>query len=322
MMKLKTIVKIAVSALLLLLLIQTVELKTFQSVLTTVSPTMVLLVAVGYLGGQVLGAIKWWLILQSQERQFHDETRNTIPRQAGIPFSRVFRAYFSGMFVNVLGVGTVGGDMTRAILISDENHSKTMCLATVAADRAHGLVVLACIGALSVVLFGGNMLPFWLWATLGAGGVAVVVAWFLGPRFLLAIMPANHFLRDKAEQLARAIPRDRATITTITLLSTIFHLWQILLHQGIALALGITIPWKTLLVSVPFVNVLSNLPISWQGLGVRENGYAFFLVPSVIGYEQAIAMGVIWLFAVTASGIVGGLVSLATKSTGSSSVKN
>jgi uncharacterized membrane protein YbhN (UPF0104 family) len=77
-----------------------------------------------------------------------------------------------------------------------------------------------------------------------------------------------------------------------------------------AQALGVTVPWPTLLVSIPFVNVLSNLPISWQGLGVRENGYAFFLVPNSLDYEQALAMGVIWLFAVTSSGAIGGLLSL------------
>jgi len=311
-MTIKTLLKFIVSGLLLYILVRTIELEDFQRVVSKVSPLMVVLVALGYMGGQLISVVKWWMILRGNEGSGAQgqETTSTNHGAAGISLKKVAQAYFTGMFVNVLGIGTVGGDMTRAIIVSDAHHPKTMCLATVAADRAHGLVVLTFIGVLSVVLFGGNMLPLWLWLLLSLGGCGVVLLWFIGPEILLRIVPESHQLRIKAEQLSRAIPRDPPTVLMITVLSVIFHLWQIALHQGMAQALGATIPWPTLLVSIPFVNVLSNLPISWQGLGVRENGYAFFLVPNVLDREQALAMGVIWLFAVTTSGAIGGLLSL------------
>jgi uncharacterized membrane protein YbhN (UPF0104 family) len=196
------------------------------------------------------------------------------------------------------------------MLVSDSDHPKTICLATVVADRAHGLVVLLCIGILSVLFFGGNVLPFWLWLTLSVGGILVILGWFIGPEFLLYLVPKDHPFRVRVEQLSQSIPRDRGTLTSITILSLIFHLWQITLHQVMASALSVGISWPTLLVSIPFINVLSNLPISWQGLGVRENGYAFFLVPHSLLYEQAVAMGVIWLFAITSSGALGGLIAM------------
>lgn len=311
-MTIKTLLKFIVSGLLLYILVRTVELEDFQRVISKVSPLMVVLVAFGYMGGQLISVVKWWLILRGNEGRVTRRLDTVAIKHQPVRISlkKVAQAYFTGMFVNVLGIGTVGGDMTRAILVSDANHPKTMCLATVAADRAHGLVVLTMIGVISVVLFGGNMLPLWLWLTLSVGGLGVVLLWFFGPELLLRIVPESHQLRIKAEQLSRAIPRDPATVLAITVLSLIFHIWQIGLHQGMAQALGVTVPWPTLLVSIPFVNVLSNLPISWQGLGVRENGYAFFLVPDTLDYEQALAMGVIWLFAVTSSGAMGGLLSL------------
>jgi len=311
-MTIKTLLKFIVSGLLLYILVRTIELEDFQRVISKVSPTMVVLVAIGYMGGQFISIIKWWMILRGNEGagvQRNSAIAND-HKPARVTLKKVAQAYLTGMFVNVLGIGTVGGDMTRAIIVSDVNHPKTMCLATVAADRAHGLVVLTFIGVISVVLFGGNMLPLWLWLVLSLGGFCVILLWFIGPEILLRVVPETHQLRLKAEQLSRAIPRDPATVLMITALSVVFHLWQIGLHQGMAQALGVTVPWPTLLVSIPFVNVLSNLPISWQGLGVRENGYAFFLVPNTLDYEQALAMGVIWLFAVTSSGAVGGLLSL------------
>jgi hypothetical protein len=311
-MTIKTLLKFIVSGLLLYILVRTIELEDFQRVISRVSPLMVVLVALGYMGGQLISVVKWWMILRGNEStsSARNDGTSTDHKPARISLKKVAQAYFTGMFVNVLGIGTVGGDMTRAIIVSDTDHPKTMCLATVAADRAHGLVVLTFIGVISVIFFGGNMLPLWLWLVLSLGGFGVILFWFFGPLILLWIIPETHQLRIKAEQLSRAIPRDPGTVLTITALSVIFHLWQIGLHQGMAQALGVTVPWPTLLVSIPFVNVLSNLPISWQGLGVRENGYAFFLVPNTLDSEQALAMGVIWLFAVTSSGATGGLLSL------------
>jgi uncharacterized membrane protein YbhN (UPF0104 family) len=311
-MTIKTLLKFIVSGLLLYILVRTIELEEFQRVISKVSPLMVVLVVIGYMSGQLISVVKWWMILRGNEGRDtrRNNTKSTNDRPVRISLKRVAHAYFTGMFVNVLGIGTVGGDMTRAILVSDANHPKTMCLATVAADRAHGLVVLIFIGVISVALYGGNMLPLWMWLTLSVGGFGVILFWFFGPELLLRVVPESHHLRIKAEQLSRAIPRDPSTVLMITVLSIVFHLWQVGLHQGMAQALGVTVPWPTLLVSIPFVNVLSNLPISWQGLGVRENGYAFFLVPNPLDYEQALAMGVIWLFAVTSSGAIGGLLSL------------
>lgn len=79
------------------------------------------------------------------------------------------------------------------------------------------------------------------------------------------------------------------------------------------LALGIDIPWAYLFVAIPFVNILSTLPISWNGLGVRENAYVFFLAPAVLSREQALAFGAIWIIAVTFCSAVGGIVSVMTK---------
>jgi hypothetical protein len=62
---------------------------------------------------------------------------------------------------------------------------------------------------------------------------------------------------------------------------------------------------------VPFVNIASSLPISWNGLGVREKSYQTFFVASAPGLmtsEQAIAFGALWLLAVMTTSAIGGIV--------------
>lgn len=306
-MKYKAIIKITISICLLIVLVRTVEVEAFTEVVRTLSPKMVLLVVLGYLAGQGISVVKWWLIVTSQG-------------VSRLSLARTFHAYFAGMFVNVLGVGTVGGDMTRAILISDEQLTKTRCLSSVVADRAHGLVTLSLIGTCAVALVGGTALPDQLWMILTVGGLLVVGGWFIGPTTLLKLVAEQHPLRIKVEQFAAAFPQKPSRILLITVLSISFHMLQIALHMIMASSLGVEVSWSAMLVSIPFVNILSSLPISWQGLGVRENAYVFFLVPGIMSSEQALAMGAIWLFAVTASGLVGGLVSLIPmKTSGSSS---
>jgi len=62
-------------------------------------------------------------------------------------------------------------------------------------------------------------------------------------------------------------------------------------NQIMAYRFGIDVPWQTLLITIPVVNILSTLPINWNGLGVRENGYVFFLTRLILSHEQAIAFG-------------------------------
>jgi hypothetical protein len=116
----------------------------------------------------------------------------------------------------------------------------------------------------------------------------------------------------KLRQVAAIFPRDPTVLTIITAISVVFHCTQILLHAVMADAVGATIPLATLFVVIPLVNIASSLPISWNGLGVRENSYIYFLTtaPALVSVEQATALGALWLLAVTATSAIGGIVAL------------
>jgi uncharacterized membrane protein YbhN (UPF0104 family) len=146
--------------------------------------------------------------------------------------------------------------------------------------------------------------------------IAVVIAWYFGPRIALAVLPKGGALHKNMEQIAQVFPRDPATISYISLISLVFHLLQIGLHQVMAAGFGIQIPWPVLLVTIPVINILSSLPISWNGLGVRENGYLFFLAPLFLSREHAIAFGVMWLLAMAISSVIGALVLVFSKDLG------
>jgi uncharacterized membrane protein YbhN (UPF0104 family) len=300
-MSTKTLIKAAITAGMVAVVAFSISFDKLINTLSQISPITALIVVAGYTLGQLMSSVKWW----------------TIARSGGInvPYTHALKAYFIGMFVNCFGsgLGTVGGDVARGILISDGLPKKTEGIAAVVADRIHGLTVLSVIALFTSQCFGSDRVPGWILLALLGLIVGFISAWVLGPA-VLRQLPKTNKVFAKLSQVAEIFPRDYKTLSIITGISIIFHCTQILLHAVMANAVGSQIPLATLFVVIPLVNIASSLPISWNGLGVRENSYIYFLTaaPALVSNEQAAAFGALWLLAVTVTSAIGGVVALVT----------
>lgn len=295
-MKFKSAVKLVLSAVMLYLVLRLTNFEKLKTTAESLSISAVAIVVMLYAIGQVLSACKWWIIAKN----------------AGInvSFTSAIKAYFIGMFVNCFGFGTVGGDLTRALLISSGQESKITGLSTVIADRAHGLAVLATIGAISAIMFGSKILaPEYIWIMVFLA-VGIILFWIVGaPLASKFLTPENKF-RILTDQIFAAFPRKKRVILSITGISLTFHFLQISLHYVMGYYLFVDLPMKELFVIIPIINILATLPISWNGLGVREQSYKAFLAPQLISVEQALAFGALWLLSVTVCSAVGGLIAV------------
>ncbi len=92
----------------------------------------------------------------------------------------------------------------------------------------------------------------------------------------------------------------------------VFHLLQITLVYMIVSHLQPTITWSHTLYAVPFINIASTLPLTWMGIGVRENAYVFFFVPTLLTHEQAVIVSAVWLLAITITSLAGGVLAVIT----------
>lgn len=300
-MNFKRLVKLFLSIGMLGLVLRVVNFSTLAATVQSISATCVITVIFGYILGQLLSAYKWFLILQSIKIE--------------TTYLGTLRAYWIGMFVNCFGPGTVGGDVARGLLVSQTSGTKTLALSSVVADRVHGLTVLACIGIISVISFNTqNVDPLIIWLLYFLIAISLF-AWFLLPQIIPLLLNISKQRDTKTGALLvsvmSAFPKNPSLLIKITFVSTLFHLLQISLHAVMAYYLSLKLSISVLLSTIPFVNILSALPISWQGLGVRENGYVFFL-SEYISKEQALAFGAIWLLAVTLSSAIGGIIAAIT----------
>jgi hypothetical protein len=184
-------------------------------------------------------------------------------------------------------------------------------VAAVIADRIHGLTVLCVIALVTSQLFQSDRVPGWLLLSLLVLIAGFIAGWIIGP-WLLTLLPNETKFSTKMRQVAAIFPRDFKTLGLITCISIVFHCTQILLHGVMASAVHADIPLATLFVVIPLVNIASSLPIAWNGVGVRENSYMYFLTaaPALVSPEQAAAFGALWLLAVTVTSAIGGIFAL------------
>lgn len=269
-----------------------------KKTLLSLPPSTLAVVFVGYLFGQIVSSYKWWLLARSGG--------------IDVPYAHALKAYFIGMYINCFGFGIVGGDVARGLLITSGRQKKALGLASVVADRAHGLAILALLGIISAASFENDAIKSEFKYILYALALVIIIGWFVGPKLVLSFLKPPNKLHEIAKDLVAVFPKDPKRILYISFISACFHTIQILLHYAMAVAVGVHIPLSYLFVVIPFINTMSSLPISWQGLGVRENTYRLFLVPAFLTNEQALAWGAIWLLGLTLSSSIGGIVAVAT----------
>lgn len=292
--------KTGISLGLFALLLRSTDLRGFTQHVLTARPEFFLLALIGYLASQVLSAYKWRLL-------------------AGpLGFDQSLGAfvvyYFAGMYLNLFAPSTVVGDLGRGLLLAGNGGSVGAALQSVLADRVSGLVMLLWVSATGFLLFGPTVLPAVLGNGIIAAAVLSVTGWWILPRVVGRLCSPASAPRRLVEKFLVPYQTEAVLLGRACGLSFIFHLFQLSLQVLLAHALGLVVPFWYLTLFIPLVHILSALPLSFGGLGVREGGYVVFLSLIGISKDDALAFGLLWSALVFGAGLVGGVVLLLSPS--------
>jgi uncharacterized membrane protein YbhN (UPF0104 family) len=249
-----------------------------------------------YLVGQVASGYKWGLLGRSVgfER----------------PMGEYVRFYFIGMFFNLFGPSTIGGDFARALYLAN-GHRPGLALNSVLFDRVSGLAVLMAFGAMALLAFPQYGLPLPLTASLIAGGVLLLLGWWTCPRLVRLLPERNRFRRQVEIELA-PFWRDRVLLARVAIVSVVFHGTQAAAQYVLARAAGVALPFSYCLIFHPVISLMTALPVSIAGLGVREGGYLYFLTRVNVDDSIAVTLGLLWFAVTVGAGLVGGLLFIAS----------
>lgn len=264
------------------------------AVLAATSAYDVVAVVIFYLIGQSLTAWRWRLIAS---RVGFEESLGTF-----------LQFYFVGMFFNLFGPSTLGGDVVRALFLGAPTSRRTVALHTVIFDRLSGLVTLVLVAVAAIALFGRFGLPWPLVAMVGLTGVGMVSGWFLLPPLVRRFLAPEGRVNRLLERDLKPFWHDRSLLLYTAGVSVVFHLMQAASLILLGDALLMDLDWRYYFIFHPLVTVLSAVPISVAGLGVREAGYVWFLQRQGVSADMAAAFGVLWFVVLLASSLVGGVV--------------
>jgi len=212
------------------------------------------------------------------------------------PFGRLAQAYSLGMFLNFVLPSGVGGDFVRALAIQKETKSGARGVAATLLDRFAGLFTLALLAfAASLLLVVGDHDPLFekmaLLTGLAALGFCILAAVLFSRRILGWFAPLARILGEgrllaTARGLREAFLEYRMAprpVLQVIVLSLVVQFQRILVHALCARALGLSIEFAWFLLFVPIVSLVSIVPISVGGWGLREGTQkTFFALPGVM----------------------------------------
>jgi uncharacterized membrane protein YbhN (UPF0104 family) len=308
------VAKAAISFGLLTLLLSRLDVRQFSEILVS-ADLFYLGVAIGaYFLGKIMTSARWAVVAR--------------PLGFRNPLNEFAAFYFLGMFVNLFAPSSLGGDAARVFYLfkerpkteagGGEQVSISRAVLSAVVDRAIGLAVLIWIGAVALLAFPAyaSAVPRTARALILIVALGLCLAWLLLPFAgrLLRLLKPTAWMADLQQSLDSYTANPWLSFQAV-LLSVIIHCIQVWVQILIGRAIGLDIPWSYSFIFFPMVDILSMLPVSVSGLGLREGGYFFFLGKLGMDPEKAVACGTLWFLVVLVNGLVGGAVFLIFRKT-------
>jgi uncharacterized membrane protein YbhN (UPF0104 family) len=215
--------------------------------------------------------------------------------------------YFIGMWFNLSLPTSVGGDVVRVWYLDNQSGRKLAAFASVFLERINGLLVL-----IAVAFVGILIAPMELPLAIRASVWAVTGGAVLGVASLPIAQRWRWLPLHRREQLHAVVELAKAprVVASATLMSILVQVSGVVSLWFIGLALDVDIPITYYCILGPMVSLLTLLPISVNGMGVRELGTVAFLAPLNVYADPARTLAVRWFAVSVAVSLMGGLVYL------------
>jgi len=234
-----------------------------------------------YLAGMVANAVRWYILLQAPKIR--------------VSFWTTVKIVFTGAYVSNFLPSTIGGDTVRFVGLMHLTSDRAVGLASVILDRLINLSAFLTVLPLSVVTFGSP--ATWLGSALLGGSPLPIVAMAgagPGPKAGL-LRRVKRWIQRGREAFGIWLQRPRILILAfcvswLSIFVVFIAIWLVARGLGIPVALyqvmGIT----------GITYLLTLLPISVNGYGLREVAITTLYLPLGANLEQAATLALITRF--------------------------
>lgn len=311
----KLLLKITVSAGIIVWLVATLE---WHALVAALKDSLPIYLLAAFLAIQltVFSSVwKWRLLIHAiwQDKQPAKETS----------FFQLCKLYYIGLFFNNFLPSSVGGDVVRVVRLS-KTTGPTVAATSVALERftsgAAMIAILLCSAA-----FVDSIRPFLvsiLLITVIFLAIFIAAVWLVKkserqplraestptPNGLLRMaQKVQSGLADFGNTLREYRQKTLGWWLWIGLLSIAFQVGMVWINYYLLEAFQIEVPIGQLFVIITLISALTMLPISINGIGVREVSYVFFFGQLGVSAEIAVSVSLLFFVFVTCSSLAGGV---------------
>ncbi|MEW6153958.1 MAG: lysylphosphatidylglycerol synthase transmembrane domain-containing protein [Actinomycetota bacterium] len=285
--KIFLVLRVVASAVMLAFLLSRIHL---SSLLPANQGSAVIWLVVGlfvWVGATVLAALRWQRVLSALE----------LPSQLPPLLSHSF----AGLFVANFLPSTIGGDVLRVSRLSATNGQAPASFASVVLERLTGFLVLPLITLVALLthpdlLQLGNASRMAVMFSIGTLVVlSVILVLAANPRLGKRLADNQSWLRF-AGAVHLGIDRIRrhpGAVVGVLLTAAAYQLTLVLAAWMATQALGIDVGWAAVMAFLPVVAMAQVLPVSVNGLGLREGALVLLLQPLGVPTGKAVALGLL-----------------------------
>lgn len=296
-------VRLAVAGALLALVLHIAGGREVLARLGSIEPAMFLAALTLCLLGQCFNALRWrWLLGVGAP---------AVPR-----LGYLFALVMVGMFANFLMPSTVGGDVVRAEMLKPDVGGRTHAYFSILVGRVLALFAMVAIGGFAML--GAYLATGWFEARIVLAGAAIALgaagacAWVLRgsmPAAWARRIPAGVMGRwSRAREALQAYAAYPAVLWRVlafaifaNIVGTIGVVWVL------AAGLGVVIPAYFHFIAVPLVVFVTLVPVSFNGVGLREGAFAYLYGLAGVTTEAAVSLSLSFTAVMAASSLLGGL---------------
>ena len=233
------------------------------------------------------------------------------------PFGELVKYCYVGLFFNLFLPSTVGGDFSRGYYLQKGTGKYAAAFYSVLADRVSGIAVLFATATLGLLLGpGGKELPWQLKGPIFLGTFGIFAVMPFMPVLTKRILGENNWITRQFNNANSQIYwKDRGLVFAALGWSFFTQFLMVVCHIGVGMALGFgdKIPYWYYFVFYPCVAVLGFVTPSFNGIGIREWAYTYFLMLMGIERANALTYALMWLALTTLLSMVGGVVYVGAK---------
>ena len=240
-----------------------------------------------------------------------------------VSLSRLSAYTFIGSFFNAFLPSSIGGDVVRVIEVARHTKDKSAAFSSVFVDRLCGLGSLFLINFISLIFAYGLLEDISSIVMLEL----ILLAVFLMTIFLFNKKLVSGLIR-LFEPLLNIVPRlnlsarlkkvygsllvyksEKGLVLKGVVISLVSRVIWIFVAYIVALSLDIHADVWLFFLFVPVVELIRTIPISVNGIGLREGAFVAFFGP-YMGSSRALLVGLIFYALLYVNNILGGLLYL------------